>query len=186
MKGSQKRRSTPQHRRPSIHGHDNLVPNFSGFLIIRLLPGVISKIAESLDAVARDFKLDRLSDLLKRYNLPSRRLITSVSVEQLLELEERAQESGFALRISLASYWRLDARTVPETERQNILNQFLELQNEVDFAYLEKSASAPARAVANPLEPEQRYLNAEPIGIDARWAWTKPGGGGTGMRFVDD
>jgi len=127
-----------------------------------------------------------MSDQLKRYNLPSRRLITSISVEALLKLEDSVRDSEFAPRISWASYWRLDARTVPETERQKILNQFLELQNEVDFAYLGKSASAPARAVANPLEPEQRYLNAEPIGIDARWAWTKPGGGGTGMRFVDD
>jgi serine protease len=181
-----KKRPTPQRRRLPINlTKAKSVPDSSGFLIIQLKPGVVSKDAQSLDEVAQEFSLDGIATLLKKYKLPSRRLITSVSVEQLLELEERARKNEFAPRVSLASYWRLDARTVPEPERQNILNQFLELQNEVDSGYLEKSASAPARAPANPFEPEQLYLNAEPIGINARWAWTKPGGTGTGMRFVD-
>lgn len=32
---------------------------------------------------------------------------------------------------------------------------------------------------------EQRYLNAAPVGIDARWAWTQTNGAGEGVGFVD-
>lgn len=32
---------------------------------------------------------------------------------------------------------------------------------------------------------EQGYLNAAPVGIDARWAWTRPNGAGQNVGFVD-
>lgn len=31
----------------------------------------------------------------------------------------------------------------------------------------------------------QGYLGAAPVGIDAHYAWTQPGGGGTGVRIID-
>ena len=34
-------------------------------------------------------------------------------------------------------------------------------------------------------EGNQGYLNAAPTGVDARYAWTVPGGNGAGVRFVD-
>src|SRR6185503_16545716 len=119
-----KRRRTSKTTKSPISGHDRkTVPDFSGFLIIRLLPGVVSKSAESLDAVARDFKLDRLATLLKKYNLPSRRLITSGSVEQVLDLEGRTRDSEFPPLHSLTSYWRLDAREV-EKPFEEVLAEF--------------------------------------------------------------
>ena len=46
------------------------------------------------------------------------------------------------------------------------------------------AASDPAPTT--PLyEAEQGYLNAAPLGVDARYAWTVPGGNGAGVRFVD-
>jgi hypothetical protein len=48
---------------------------------------------------------------------------------------------------------------------------------------------APSLADAPPVTPSfearQGYLDAAPQGIDARWAWTRPGGRGTGIRIVD-
>jgi hypothetical protein len=175
----------PQRPRPPINlGDAKRVPDSSGFLIIRLKPGVVSADARSLDQVAERFRMDRVATLLKTYKAASRPLITSVSVEQLPKFEESARHSKFAPRHSLASYWRLDCRAIPEAERLDLMKQFRELPDEVDFAYLEKTASAPARADANPFEPEQLYLNAAPTGIDARWAWTQASNG-TGMQFID-
>jgi len=37
----------------------------------------------------------------------------------------------------------------------------------------------------DPRSGEQRYLNAAPVGIDARWAWTQANGAGEGVGFVD-
>ena len=138
MKSKRKKRRTPQLPRSPINQRaTQTVPDFSGFLIIRLLPGVVSKSAESLDAVSEEFKLDRLAALLKRYNLPSRRLVTSVSVEQLLNLEDRARDSEFPPLQSLASYWRLDAREL-QMPLEEILAEFRVLEGEVDLAYLEQ------------------------------------------------
>lgn len=185
MKAKSKKSRTPQLPSSAANRRDiQTIPDFSGFLIIRLLPGVVSKSAESLDAVAREFKLDRLAELLKRYNLPSRRLITSVPVERLLEFEERARHSEFAPLHSLASYWRLDARAVEEP-REEVLAEFRDLEGEIDFAYLEQSASDPALNPADDtFAPFQDYLDAAPTGIDARFAWTQ-GVDGTGMHFID-
>ena len=188
MKADRKKRRTPKlPRSPANRRETKTVPDFSGFLIIRLLPGVVSKSAESLDAVAEEFKLDRLTALLKRYNLPSRRLITSISVEQLLNLEDRARDSEFTPLHSLASYWRLDARAV-EKPLEEVLAEFSKLEGigEIDLAYLEQPVSDP---MLNPADdaylPSQNYLDAAPTGIDARWAWTQSGGDGDGMHFID-
>jgi len=143
MKAEWKKRPIP----PINLRNTKTAPDFSGFLIIRLVAGVVSNSAESLDAVAREFKLDRLATLLKRYKLPSRRLVTSVSVEQLLTFEGRARDSEFAPLYSLASYWRLDARAVRKP-LEEVLAEFRDL-HQVDFAYREQSASDP---VVNPAD----------------------------------
>ncbi len=178
------RRKRP--RSPITQRDPQTVPDLSGFLIIRLLPGVVSKSAESLDAVAEEFKLNRLAALLKRYNMPSRRLITSVSVERLANLEDHARDSDFPPLHSLASYWRLDAREV-QKPLEEVLAEFRKLENEIDHAYLERSVSEPAtvNAADDPYAASQNYLDAAPTGIDARWAWTQPGGKGCKMHFID-
>jgi hypothetical protein len=47
----------------------------------------------------------------------------------------------------------------------------------------------PAPGESPPVTPDftsrQIYLDAAPSGIDARFAWTQPGGGGAGVRIVD-
>ena len=47
----------------------------------------------------------------------------------------------------------------------------------------------PAAGDAPPVTPDftasQQYLDHAPTGIDARYAWTLPGGGGAGVRVID-
>jgi len=51
------------------------------------------------------------------------------------------------------------------------------------------NAMLPDAADAPPATPDftsrQGYLDAAPGGVDARWAWTQPGGRGDGVRIVD-
>ena len=186
MKNESKKRVTPQLPRSPINRRETqTVSDYSGFLTIRLRPGVVSNNARSLDEVAERFALREIATLLKKYNLPSQRLVTSLSVEQLLELEGRTPQSEFEPLHSMTSYWRLDARQLRKP-LDEVLLEFRALhRDEVDFVYLEKSASEPA---VNPgddtFAKEQRYLNAAPDGIDARSAWDK-GGDGAGMHFID-
>ncbi|MEU1545688.1 S8 family peptidase [Nocardia sp. NPDC005745] len=77
----------------------------------------------------------------------------------------------------------------------------LRAAEEVAAAYVKPPAEPPiapegvraitgrSAAEAPPMTPDfvvrQGYLDAAPQGIDARWAWTVPGGRGTGVRVVD-
>ncbi|MEP7276239.1 MAG: serine protease, partial [Betaproteobacteria bacterium] len=45
--------------------------------------------------------------------------------------------------------------------------------------------AAPAPPVTPDLSARQLYLDAAPGGVDARYAWTVPGGRGAGVRIVD-
>jgi len=40
-------------------------------------------------------------------------------------------------------------------------------------------------AVTPDFSARQGYLDAAPAGVDARWAWTQPGGRGTGVNIID-
>lgn len=67
----------------------------------------------------------------------------------------------------------------------------------VDGAYLKPPTEPPiapdgtveTAAAAPPVTPNfearQGYLDAAPHGVDARWAWTVPGGRGPGVRVID-
>ncbi|WP_209899018.1 S8 family serine peptidase [Nocardia goodfellowii] len=74
----------------------------------------------------------------------------------------------------------------------------LRADDAVDGAYVKPGAEPPlaplqatarSEADAPPVTPDfrarQGYLDSAPGGIDARWAWTQPGGRGTGVRVVD-
>ncbi|MEV0708559.1 S8 family peptidase [Nocardia aurea] len=50
---------------------------------------------------------------------------------------------------------------------------------------LARRAFAEAPAVTPSFEARQGYLDAAPHGVDARWAWTRPGGRGAGVRVID-
>ncbi|GAB4100722.1 S8 family serine peptidase [Sinomonas halotolerans] len=54
---------------------------------------------------------------------------------------------------------------------------------------LEREAAAAPAEEAPPVTPDfsanQGYLEAAPGGINARWAWTRPGGRGQGVRVID-
>jgi subtilisin family serine protease len=46
-------------------------------------------------------------------------------------------------------------------------------------------APGPAGPATPDLSGRQDYLGPTPVGIDARFAWTLPGGGGTGVNLID-
>ena len=59
-------------------------------------------------------------------------------------------------------------------------------QDAVELAYVQAPPTRrPVTATDDPRAATQGYLDAAPGGIDARFAWTVPGGDGTGVTFVD-
>ncbi len=87
-------------------------------------------------------------------------------------------------------YYRVPLRPGTTVADVDDLVQALNALASVEVAYAEPPPSAPAPAVdLHPPTPDftgqQGYLNAAPLGIDARYAWTVPGGRGQGVKIVD-
>ena len=94
----------------------------------------------------------------------------------------------------LMSYYKVEA---PD-EQLDALAERLRQLDSVDAAYVKPPALPPLLvnsdapplaeeppAVTPDFMPRQGYLDAAPAGVDARFAWTVPGGSGSGVRIVD-
>ncbi len=101
----------------------------------------------------------------------------------------------------LSVYYRVQA---PDS-RLDYLAEQLRQHDVVDAAYVKPAGEPPVAAAtqrievlnqmaplaedAPPVSPDftthQGYLDAAPGGVDARYAWTVPGGGGAGVNLID-
>jgi hypothetical protein len=114
--------------------------------------------------------------------------------EERLKLENSAVAATSAFAVpDLSLYYRVEA---PE-ERLDELAEALREQETVVGAYVKPPTElpdrlndmAPAAEEAPPATPDftarQAYLDPPPAGINARFAWTRPGGNGTNVRIID-
>ncbi|CUQ66463.1 Serine protease [Candidatus Nitrospira inopinata] len=126
----------------------------------------------------------------------------NVSIEPLFGMrEERLQETVASLARETGSevpdlsvYYHVEA---PDERLDELANRLRQMP-EVDAAYV-KPPAEPAEFRLNNMAPQldepphhtpdftarQEYLNAAPVGIDARHAWTLPGGRGAGVNIID-
>ncbi len=140
-----------------------------------------------------------LADLLASESVTLRPLF-GISEERIqAKTPSLAADTGADV-LDLSVYYRVEA---PD-ERLEELAARLREQEVVEAAYVKPPAElpvalnetsemlndmVPSAAEAPPVTPDftarQAYLDAAPGGIDARYAWTQPGGGGAGVRIVD-
>jgi hypothetical protein len=162
---------------------------YTGYLVVRLAPDVSLSTEAAADmhdlsALSRLAGFEPLAAALEQSGRPdTARLITTLTPADSLALEARARERGSIPRGSITSYWRVDARHVPDADE--LARRLRELP-QVELVYRETSGSDPSVVAANdPLAVTQRYLDPPPHGINARWMWEQPHGTGTSVRFVD-
>lgn len=112
--------------------------------------------------------------------------------------EAATAAQGVPLGLAMAAFYRVAAPEASFSELQELATRLL-TSPAVEAAYVKPSSSAPvildgapavvATTDAPPETPDftarQGYLDAAPGGIDARWAWTQPGGRGGGVRIID-
>jgi hypothetical protein len=102
----------------------------------------------------------------------------------------------------METYYSVDAS---ERKLDELAEELMGLEGIVEAAYVKPESSEPVGVAEsdddtiNEMEPlagdappatpdftaSQIYLNAAPAGIDARYAWTQPGGRGQGIRIID-
>jgi hypothetical protein len=168
----------------------------SGWVVIlfseRVPPGESNDLFEHV--IAND---DYLGPLLRylRENSVTRgsRLVTSVSVEQLLRDEDAARDSDFPPLESLTRYWRIDTEGTGRDPEQ-VARELLELENDrpeelrgIANAYAEMTVenAGTASAVTLTAATAQGWLRQRHEGVNAVHAWTLPDGGAEGVRIVD-
>jgi serine protease len=174
--------------------------NPNGFLIVVLEPGLGRLDTDDLREVAKEADLTDLAAELDRLDVRSAvRLIAPDELDNLRRLEERARRRN-PRRISrgLDRFWRLDVRHRSGRAGLPDLARGLAVLAGVDTAYAEATVADPGAVPdPDPADPgagagtlaagsmSQGYLDAAPHGVDARWAWSQPGGRGTGVSVVD-
>ena len=76
-------------------------------------------------------------------------------------------------------------RVAPGADAQRLITE-LRAWPAVEYAYIARPPLLPAvNSGPNPCFPFQAYLQQSPVGIDAFYAWTVPGGDGAGQVFGD-
>ncbi len=113
--------------------------------------------------------------------------------EDRVKLEAAAfAPTAFAPLPDLSVFYNVDA---PADAMAELADELLAI-DEVSAAYVKPAGEppvindmAPAPDDAPPTTPDlvarQNYLDPAPAGIDARFAWTWPGGGGAGVTIID-
>lgn len=162
----------------------------SGMVVVRLTaeasPVEHDKVADTLSIHAEMYSLKGLLRVLDSFGSPeSYRLVRSVPVEKILDMERKAAQSKFPPLHSLTQYWRLDVRGRSREETGRILEMLISLP-EVDSAWEEPLYTLPVVTPGDdPYNVDQGYQDMALDGIDARWMWTQPNGEGAGIGIVD-
>jgi Subtilase family len=137
--------------------------------------------------------LPRLGDLLRTENISITPLFPTLSGSIASAIAAMPSKEGFA-KTNL-SHHKLFYSVRAKSERHEDLARKLRACGEVEAAYVKPWAVPPlgpnsrlAAAIlpaSTSFEPQQGYLNPAPAGVDARAAWTQPGGDGSGIGIID-
>lgn len=142
-------------------------------------------------------RLDPLRDFLARNSaVRTARVVTAISLRELLDAEAEARDTDFPPVESLARYWRLDVtglrgEKTPDQLVEELLapeRDRLQADRGVAHAYVESIAESPGGPGAIPVLTEasgQGWLRPGEEGVNAWAAWEHLGGHGNDIEIVD-
>lgn len=114
------------------------------------------------------------------------KLFTSINEKKITALVKEAARSDPSYQPpNFLDYYSIDCNSEEKAER---IVSALKEKDAVKEVSVEVYSTTPPSVVpcSNPFNSYQQYLNAAPVGIDARYAWKFPGGDGSGkIKFVD-
>ncbi len=160
-------------------------------IVITRTAAAVRATARGLESATAAPEVDALEAAIRAAGVSIRPLF-GISEEKILA-NVRSMPSTEAISIDFASFYRAEV----DEERMEEAAQILLEQDAVEGAYVapgaepavwhESEAEAPAEPpVTTPdFTARQIYLDAAPAGIDARYAWTVPGGSGQNVRIID-
>ena len=145
---------------------------------------------ENLSDLGTSLGYPELTAVLDRYGPPpSSRAIDSLSLSQLLLLDEGSSSGPFPPTHSLTAYWIVDtAGAEPTTTR--LMAELLGVREAVAAVYREQAVGPPPAAplvdwTDDDYASQQSHLDPAPTGIDTKWVWDHLRLHGAGIDFVD-
>jgi subtilisin family serine protease len=144
---------------------------------------------------SQEYAGDSLTGFVLKHKLKFHPLFGS-SDQEVASIASKAAEQAPGEDFSaLRQYYMVEA---PAAELENLAAELNQLE-EVEGAYVKPGCMPPfyieedislktpeiQAPITQNLTANQGYLNAAPQGIDARYAWTLPGGRGAGVRIID-
>jgi PKD repeat protein len=155
---------------------------------------IVVKLAESVgqvdpagkSLVGVDQRLQRVNEVLNRHDkyvgLERRMDIEATKLRQIRD--EAAKRAGDVQLPDLTLYFDVDiAADATADEKLRLINEIKAL-DVVEVAYFEPVPSLPMAPTPN-WQSSQNYLEPAPIGVDAYYAWTAPGGKGETVKVID-
>ena len=165
--------------------HPDILEKEPPYVAVQFSPNL--RLAYSDDGIKQltDRQFAPIQRLTARFpGLRMTRLYQGLAPDKLSELVKRAQAADETYRPGpFFSYFKIeydDADQLPAIAKE------MQGWREVEQATVFVPAPSPMVNAANDVRAvNQTYLNVAPGGIDARYAWTFPGGDGQGQRLVD-
>lgn len=122
-------------------------------------------------------------DLAARYAGVSLRPYFAMVGDSVFRRLQRRASAARWKQLGLKSYF---AVSVPPGVDPAVVAKEVGGWNHVEFAHVEGEVALPnVQPDDDPLSYSQGYLNARPVGIDARWAWESTPVDGSGASIVD-
>lgn len=173
-------------------GNSSVIPQSERELVVLMRPDTGLRASSAGVASANAADVSGLQNLLAKAGATLVPLF-GVQEDAMAVMAASFAEVDPAELPALASYYRVQA----EDEKLDELASKLAKRDEVEASFVKPPAypamwlaEAPPQTEEPPagtpdFAARQGYLNAAPGGIDARFAWTRPGGMGAGVRIVD-
>lgn len=104
--------------------------------------------------------------------------------EQIAALQQRAVENDPTyVPVDFSLFYSIDAPS--QTDLVRLVRTLLGFA-EIGEAFVDQPGPDPGvMSVDDLLSSSQEYLDPAPLGVDARYAWTRPGGDGKGQSLID-
>jgi hypothetical protein len=155
--------------------------------VIKLRDGIVMPEDETFETRFGHIRGDAWRRVRRQFqDITVRRVFTAVPDARLRELAAEAARYDCSYRpVDLSAYFHVEG---PRDLRgaANALRNLRGWSDAVLLAYVEPVSDDPGvRLRDNPPFKHQRYLRPAPHGIDAEFAWGRPGGDGSGQSFVD-
>lgn len=153
------------------------------YVVVKLNEELDIPVLKNLFEEGKKHGLEGMAEALETFpEIKAKPLFTRVKPERLANLKATAEQKAKRKFKNLNLFYRIECG--PKTDPEKLAAFFNRLPS-VERAYVELPATEPMPNGTPNFTNQQEYLDLSPLGVNAEFAWTLPGGRGDGINFID-